>query len=441
MQLVEINITRYLRKGLIDKALDVLLVPAISFILIARSWNIPCLPSLLTALALIYTVKILFNREYELPRLSLTWLDFSLIVLMLVECGNFLASTYKPNTFYYLADVLFLFVFYNLVKFNLKHTYQLTGIFIIVSIFSFILSCGIITALYIQYTKMLSIGFNDITGLKYIFTYLNPVNSPSGEWITILLILLPFPLIIFISYRNIGLERWLLLCPIFSILIASLLTFSRGMYLALVAFSITGSLLLGIYRIIPFRTVMVFNLSITLSICLLALLTPLAKPVMDTIAIFKTTSQMRSIDGRKKLWAQSLNIIKEYPLFGVGSNNFAMHYVYHKDRDENTVFVGRSFNFFLQVLIEKGILGLIAYCTVLIAFFKTAHSRLKTEPNNILLKSTMVLFIATSISILIRDLSYSSILSNKGVGIFFWFMFACIVSLPYVKQNKRCSIM
>jgi len=88
-----------------------------------------------------------------------------------------------------------------------------------------------------------------------------------------------------------------------------------------------------------------------------------------------------SIYGRFKLWTNSILILKDHWLFGVGLNNWRMVYpLYSKKLIVDLASDGRPVNFYLKLAIEIGIPGTIAFLAYLGGFFtpKGLKSRLKS---------------------------------------------------------------
>jgi tetratricopeptide (TPR) repeat protein len=155
---------------------------------------------------------------------------------------------------------------------------------------------------------------------------------------------------------------------------------------------------------------------------------PIAKPVVTTMSILRTQSQVRSLQGRVNTWTTALEMARSRPLLGIGSYNFPMQYVAY--RPANTVYVSRALNLFLQILIERGVLGLVVFGFLLFSFFKTSFRQLGLNEATVFERSVIAVFIAACAAAIIRDLSYFSILSNKGVATLLCLMFACNASLP-----------
>jgi len=75
--------------------------------------------------------------------------------------------------------------------------------------------------------------------------------------------------------------------------------------------------------------------------------------------------------GRGSIYLTAINIIKDYPIFGVGLGGFPE---FGKDLYPH--------NFILEILTETGFLGLIVLSTIIIIYFKTFKISLKHETAN-----------------------------------------------------------
>lgn len=422
IQQLKISRTLSVNKSLVSRTLEVLLILLILMIILTTIWEVFSTYSLLMSAILVFSIKNFFPSRDGSRTYHINLLDVSMFSFILVELISFYESTYQANSFPHVIETLSLCLFYYLVRFSLRRDYLRITLFSILSLMAFCISLGAIITFFMQFQKVKALGFADPTDLKHTFSLFNHAGTPVGEWITIFLVLLPFPLAIFIRFNNLGFEKWLLLCPFFTILVAALLTFSRGVYAAIVAFSIIASVLFWFYRLAPLKRIIQFNLLSLLVLVSVLTLTSLPKSIITTFSLFNTASQVRSFEGRMNIWKQSAEIVSRHPWFGVGPNNFAMQYVAYKSQDGDAVFVGRAFNSFLQIFIEKGVLGLAAYIFLLAAFFIVSHRKIKLPGGEVYERCVIVLFMAAYAAVLVRELSYSSMMMNKGVAVLLWLM-------------------
>jgi O-antigen ligase len=413
-----LNLKRYL-----IIALDVLLILIIGVIITIKTKELFNVDFILLTAATIYILKNIFLDESWKRMGRLNLLDVSLGVVVAFLIINYLVSTYRPNSFLFLDDVLFLFVFYCLVRFNLERDYQRTALYLFLTLGGLILAGAAFYYFWQLQGRLRELGFHDITNFRNYIYFLNPIGVPVGVWSSVLLLLLPFPLILVVKYRNAAYARWALILVSVAILLALLMTFIRGIYIALFVFFVVASTLCWRYRLFPLRRIASFNLTI-LVLVLIGLL-PVVRPALTTLALFKTTSQVRSFEGRAKIWQDSLTMVKAHPWFGVGSNNFTLQYMTYRSQGEDTAFALRPFNTVLHVLTEQGIVGLLAYAFLYFSFLLVSHQKIKRLRGDIYQQCVVILFVAVFFSLIARDMSESSIFISKGVAVILVFIFAC----------------
>lgn len=93
-----------------------------------------------------------------------------------------------------------------------------------------------------------------------------------------------------------------------------------------------------------------------------------------------------SADGRLLIWMNSLNMIKENPLFGIGAGGGVANYMHYQadyfHRYPNSSFilladnVAYPFNEFLHIMVDQGIMGLLFLLLLLHSLFSFTNDRL-----------------------------------------------------------------
>ena len=348
-------------------------------------------------------------------------LDISVLVVVLVELFVFRSSTYKENSFQALLDALFLYGFYFVIRFHLNRDFQFTTLYFFLSLAALALSSRAFYSFSSQYQSFQALGLNNLSDFRQLISLGAPAGLPTGEWITRFLLLLPFPLILFAKFEKSVLLGPLMWLGVVAACLAALLSFSRGMYIAVFAFVATAGALTLMYRVDSPRRVLLIGLLICTPVVIV--LVPLGESALTTVKMFDTTSQMRSYKGRTELWRRSFRIVKDFPLAGAGSYTFPLHGASYSGESDQTVHVGRAFNIFLQVLIEKGAIGLLAYSLLFYSFFRVSLKRLSAE-GAAFDKKILIIFVSVCAAAIVRDLSYSSLLNDKGSSILIWFVFA-----------------
>src|SRR5437588_12345564 len=107
-----------------NKVFDLLLIPVVALIVLARTVDLFDANILMISVGLAYAARLVF-LDADDPQIWLNWIDVSVVVVLATEILVYITSSYKPNTFLFMADLLFLQVFYWIIRFNLRHVYQL----------------------------------------------------------------------------------------------------------------------------------------------------------------------------------------------------------------------------------------------------------------------------------------------------------------------------
>ena len=88
-----------------------------------------------------------------------------------------------------------------------------------------------------------------------------------------------------------------------------------------------------------------------------------------------------STNGRIDQWSRSLDVIKEQPLFGVGASGFkqANKIISDKNQIPYTIKVTNSY---LQIFVEKGIVGIILYGLLIVMIVYLIVCRIRQKDND-----------------------------------------------------------
>jgi O-antigen ligase len=394
------------------------LIPVVGLILLYKVYETFDLSLIIVVVTIAYSLRSLFLSWPSIPRFDL--LDLSVLFVAMAELISYATSIYPANSIRWLAEALFLLLFYCLIRTNVVHDYQRVGIYLMLTVLAFWISSRALYSFWRHYGRLDSMGFSDPTEFKHLYGLVGPPGYSTGERVTLFLLLLPFPLILFLTFKEkLRSIRWLLLCPVITLVLALSVTFLRGVYAAVFFFILGASFLLYRYRVASGRRIILFNL--VLGVVVAACLVPLARPVLTTAAMFKSSSQVRSFEGRIQLWRESLELVVRHPWTGVGALNFPIGYV--AASEARPVFGAGSFNYFLQVLVEKGVIGLAAYLLLLFAFFKGSITGCRLAESR-LHKTAAILLMVGVAAVIVRDLTYSSMLINKGANAVLWLTLA-----------------
>ncbi len=293
--------------------------------------------------------------------------DWSVLVLAAFEVPSSLFSQYRANSIRGTIAIAIFVLIYFATRLAIRSNLQ-------VSVFTGLLGLGggyLASSAISQFRENANrLGAVGLTNLVAFRSKLISPPSPwiPGEWFTLLLLSLPFaclaPLYLWQKQR-----KWLaavtLVVPV--LITATLcLSMSRAVFWSVVVFCFLSCAFLLAGRLLTLRAG-----GILLGGALAALILVLACETAFYPGLLKAyagqhTSQVRSTQGRFEIWNRSLDLVRARPLWGVGSGNAALALTSTADQEETTGFASRTFSLPIQILVEKGIVGFLLYCTFLI---------------------------------------------------------------------------
>ena len=143
---------------------------------------------------------------------------------------------------------------------------------------------------------------------------------------------------------------------------------------------------------------------------------PIRKSIVTTLKITETTSQKRSLNGRIGLWKRGFQLVNDYPSTGSGSGNFTLRYYGYERGQEESLVLTRVNNTPIQVLIDKGFIGLGIYLFFIGVFLWVLLKLInKKSPSDWEEKVFAIVFSLGMFSFLIKELTFTSLLTNNGV--------------------------
>lgn len=346
------------------------------------------------------------SKERENRKKTFLFISFFTSFLLLEYIAIFF-SIYLPNSFHHLTRVVFVFCFVFTTSKSIKYLNIHKSIVFFTNIIVVLL--GIQTILgYLLFKEFSKVnGFLDVLSIKFLF---NVNEIPVNVWFTVVLSLLPFPILGLIHSKNKLLKRFYLLT--FGVVLTGVfISFSRGIYLSLFFYALLVLALLWYYK--PKRNnadIQKFIL-ITAIFCA-TIISVNYKNVINTIDIFHASeSQNRSIEGRLETWESLPILAKDFFVLGVGSNNYSIHY---NGFNPNQSLYSLAPSSLVQILIEKGVLGAGVYVFFFICFIVIIDKkvRIKNSSNHLI---QAIVFLGILGTILVRELSFASFFWNNGV--------------------------
>lgn len=349
--------------------------------------------------------------NYEL---KVRLIDIGVAIFLLGELFNLMFSTYPPNSLNYLFKLCFVTLVY--MSFSLlsddevdnKLKYYLTIYGGIIGVMSFV-------AYLLFRSSIIAEGFYDFENLKHLYL---PLGEITNDWSTILLFFFSFTIYSFINTESNWKRTWIISGGMF-LLFSIIVTYSRGIYLATISLIVISFYSLLVSRSIGVKKLFVkFTYILLGTICLSMLV---FEPLSKTLEFDNSVSQQRSIDGRMSIWKNSRKMISERPVNGIGSGNFPLLYSAYTNDPLTSPYTTRVNNTLVQVLVEKGIVGLVTFgFLVTVLGFALAACLLNDRYNA--RKVFACIMAGFLVALLIKELTFSSLFENTKLLLLFFFV-------------------
>lgn len=253
-------------------------------------------------------------------------------------------------------------------------------------------------------------GYEELYSCRFLF---NPLGNATNSWCTVLIAILGIILITYYYCLTSKIIRRLL-CFLFAITVSTiLLSFSRGVYVALIIY-FALMLFCMKYNIYKLR---ILGLSLLFGgvVCYF-----FHKEVQTTLLMNTTVSQQLSNKGRIKASQIALNIFEERMICGVGKGNYTLAIDKQLNQDSTVGYTSYAPNIIVQYAVEKGILGILLYLFLGLCIGIELWKRRK---NNIIIIAGCTLF-----AIFVKEMSLGTIPSTPGCA------FICALLLAIVQE-------
>lgn len=230
------------------------------------------------------------------------------------------------------------------------------------------------------------------------------------------------PIAYFKMLSESGRKRLLCLACLILLLIGVIYTESRQAFLALVFY--TGVIFITVKGR---RKGLVLGLMLMLGVAVLPLIPDEYWERMETISAYKSDA---SSSGRLETWAIALDVFYDYPLLGVGADNFYL--IAHRyARIGQHIRV--THNTFMQILSEEGVVGislfvsLIAY--TLISLWKIGRRSSESSPSDPISYYAMAMFMS------LAGVLICSMFQNKADHEFLYWPAAVAAALQSIRMR------
>ncbi len=368
--------------------------------------------------------------------------DWSVLLLAAFEIPSLLFSQYRSNSIRGTIAITIFVLVYFAARLAIRSNLQ-------VAVFSGLLGLGgayMASSGLSQFHENASrLGTAGLTNLVAFRSKLITPPSPwiPGEWFTLLLLTLPFasvaPLYLWQERR-----KWPAVAALAApaLITATLcLSMSRAVFWSAVVFCLLLCAFFLASRLVSVRAAgILLGTTLAASVLVLACETALYPGLLKAYS-GQHTSQVRSTQGRFEIWNRSFEVVRVHPFWGVGSGNAALALTSTADQEETTGFASRTFSLPIQVMVEKGIVGFLLYCTFLILVAREFIRTIRYSPPEALVapsggrkggdrsspaeghqmmladlsarKAMACCFAAGLVAVLFRELTYSSLFEHQ----------------------------
>lgn len=326
--------------------------------------------------------------------------DLAVIIVCVFEVLLLQFSNYINNSLLTTQRLLLVGVFWFFFRVFLTNHFSIKLYVNVMSVTVGLLSLLTLISYLKHRTSVIGMGHTDMTLFRQ---YYRPLGCISNDWVAILLCMIPMPL-----YGLVGCKKKSFMIILYTIclyltIIAIMVSFSRGGYLSLSLLFALTFLLIYLFKKESLKLILTAYMVLIISSAIT--LIPDRKSVLTTLSVSKTTVQKRSTAGRLKKWHESIELAKISPLTGVGGGNYGLA-LDNCIKNKTSTLTRRSTNSYLQILVEKGVLGIIVYSISLVVIIMECWRRMRRNPK-------IIPFFTTIIAIGVREFWFSSFFIDR----------------------------
>lgn len=332
-------------------------------------------------LALVFGVFVFAIQPMAMKRFCmLDWAvtAFSIVSIALSFSGGITTASLSESAFFAMC----LAMYFAIKQKDVQHTeIFLTTFFILASV---AMSLAVVS-FFIFRTNVLNAGFTDVYDFRFLY---RPLGFTCNFWAESVVIL---------AALSLYLKKYWYVFFSLSVL-AALLTFSRGAYIAL-------SVLTAGFFVIEKAKNERKNFLISISIALIFTALFCHVELFKTISFNTQPTQQQSTAWRMESIGDDWEVFINQPLIGYGADSYGDMTGKNQDYDSRKNFSGVAPNVFSKIGIEKGVLGIIAMLFLIVVVIHEINLNFKNKEITIAALVFAVIFV--------KELSQSSFAENR----------------------------
>ena len=349
---------------------------------------------------------------------SIKMADIGIILISVYETvsvflpGHF-GISHQIESIQRILHVCVFWCFYRLVINERKQIDYITNS---LSIVAGIISLLTIVA-YIKHKQfVVDLGQDDMISFR---SFYKPLGFISNDWVAILLCSLPMTVV---SIINSTTKKQLIIYSLtyYLVVVSILVSFSRGAYLSLLFF-VFMLIILGCYFKCDYRKRVCIMSSLIIILACVTIFSE-RKFVISTCQMSKTTVQRQSIQGRISKWGESMSLYKLTPISGVGSGNYSVAYDFFV-QEKRSLKTRRSTNTYLQMLVEKGLVGSMI---IIISLFLIIYDCVKA----VIKDKRKLPFLLAVLAVFLREFFFSSFYEERRIPLLCMLLVLLIIQKP-----------
>lgn len=366
-----------------------------------------------------FVLKILLEEEFKFKYTPMNaWVIVFMVVYALAAITSLSVATSLKIAMLIISFILFYFVIVNSIT-TRKQLDVMLAIFVVI---------GFLIALYGIYQYVFagtfaSSSFVDKEMFQDISTRVSGTfDNPNvmGEYL-----LLVIPVALTYLFNKKGWIKKVIALAIVGVMVISLaFTYSRGCYLGLMA-------CLGVFLLL-------INIKFILLLFAGVIAIPFVLPpsIMNRLTSIGNTSDS-STSYRISIWKGALDMIKDYWYRPIGQGTTAFNSIYPL-YSYSGVGAEHTHNLFLQLLIETGIFGFIAFIGVIFKFYQYLFNGIKKVKDKAL-SINMIAFVSGMTGFIVQSMFDNTWYNNRIVLILWTFIGLGITTRLLIDSKDKCG--
>jgi O-antigen ligase len=357
-----------------------------------------------------------FTNVCPIPRVNFG--DVAATAYVALQFVTLLTGTSRANTIHFIVPCVSALCIYFSVRLCSIGNIAVANLFRILTCSGIVLASADLVLLIHGIKLTLLFPPSDISALHASIPLLGVPTRNDG--IMVVLAFLPYAIIGVISeWRRNVFWSVISLAATAAIVTVLILSFSRSIDIAL-AVLFAGWLLSAIRSaFLSIKEICVCCLVVFALVSVLVRCVNAQAAVAETLSWNRTVSQQRSTHGREIIWMDSLSQIEKHPLLGKGGFTDGVNSL-ERLNTSTLPFTARAYNAPLEVALSSGLLGLLAYASFLLYPLIRVARTLWTRSRQISSSPIPVILASGMIAMIVRDMTYSSLVLNGATMIMAW---------------------